>query len=53
MNINYQFKGMGKEVVMPFLKVLSQHLSSRTEENHKKPQLGQPVYKLRIEPGAS
>jgi hypothetical protein len=33
-----------------FYKALSQHLSGGTEENHEKPQSGQPVSGPRFEP---
>jgi hypothetical protein len=35
------------------IEVLTQHFSSWAEENHEKPQSGQPVSRLRFEPNTS
>jgi hypothetical protein len=53
MIVNNELKRMWKEVVMAKFKVLSQHLPVGTEENHEKPQSGQPVSGPRFEPGTS
>jgi hypothetical protein len=41
---------MWNKVVVAYFKVLS-HVPGGTEENHKKPQSGEPVSGPRIEPG--
>jgi len=43
----------GKDVDVAYFKVLSKLLPERTEDNHRKPQSGQPVIMLRSEPGTS
>jgi len=43
----------GKDVVVAYFRVLSKLLPEGTEDNHRKPQSGQPVTMLRSEPGTS
>jgi hypothetical protein len=40
MILNNELKKMGNEVVVAYLKVLSQHLHGWTEENQEEPQSG-------------
>jgi hypothetical protein len=43
----------GKDVDVAYSKVLSKFLPEGTEDNHRKPQSGQPVTMLRFKAGTS
>jgi hypothetical protein len=48
--MNSGLERIWKEAVVALFQVLSRHLPGWTEENHKKPQTGQPVFEPRYKP---
>jgi hypothetical protein len=48
--LNDEIERMWKEMVVSLSKVISRHLHAETEENHEKPQSGQPASRPKLNP---
>jgi hypothetical protein len=49
--VNDELERIYKKAFVAYFRILSQHLSGGTEDNHKQPQSGHTVSRPRFEPG--